>query len=94
MEAQEMFSYRIMTRNVALAGAVTFLLGSPVFAQDHGYDNHRGNREYANRNIEGTVESVVHDRNGEHVRLTSGMDLFVPNSVTGLSQGRRYGAAG
>lgn len=91
-----MFSIRILTRNMALAGAVTLLLGSSAFAQNQGYPrttDQDGNRGYANRTVEGTVASVVHDRNGDRVRLTSGMDVFVPNSITSMNQGRRFGAS-
>src|SRR5664279_375658 len=90
-----MFSTKILTRNMALAGAVTFLLGSSAFAQ---YGSNPGpdraaDRGYANRVVEGTVASVAVARNGERIRMTNGMDLFVPNSITGVNQGRRYGAA-
>ena len=87
---------RILTRNMALAGAATLLLGSSAFAQNRNYPGtygQGGNRGYANRTVEGTVASVVHDRNGDRVRLTSGMDLFVPNSITSMNQGRRFGAS-
>jgi uncharacterized protein YdeI (BOF family) len=78
---------------MALAGAVTLLLGSSVFAQNRNYPRADGNRGYANRIVEGTVASVVHDRNGERVRLTNGMDLLVPNSISSMNQGRRFGAS-
>jgi putative ubiquitin-RnfH superfamily antitoxin RatB of RatAB toxin-antitoxin module len=43
--------------------------------------------------VEGTVASVAVGRNGgEHVRLTNGMDLLVPSSITRMRQGRRYTA--
>src|SRR5664279_5867940 len=90
-----MFSTKILTRNMALAGAITFLLGSSAFAQygsNPGPDRAAG-RGYANRVVEGTVASVAVARNGERIRLTNGMDLVVPNSITGANQGRRYGAA-
>jgi len=45
---------------------------------------------YANRSIDGTVSSVVHGRNGDHVRLTNGMDVYVPNNVIPLNGGRNY----
>lgn len=91
-----MFSTKILTRNMALAGAVTLLLGSSAFAQNRSYPRtyeQGANRGYANRTVEGTVASVVHGRHGDRVRLTNGMDLLVPNSVTSMNQGRRYGAS-
>jgi hypothetical protein len=81
---------------MAFAGAVTVLLGSSVFAQSRNYPGTYGrvaNGGYASRVVEGTVASVVPARNGERVRLTNGMDLLVPNSITGANQGRRYGAS-
>jgi hypothetical protein len=91
-----MFNTKVLARNMALAGAVTFLLGSSAFAQYGSYPRTYGQvaqRGYANRVVEGTVASVEVARYGQRVRLTNGMDLVVPNSVTGESQGRRYGAA-
>ena len=90
-----MFSTKILTRNIALAGAITFLLGSSAFAQygSNPEPNRAADRGYANRVVEGTVASVAVARNGERIRLTNGMDLVVPNSITGANQGRRYGAA-
>ncbi|MEO8382126.1 MAG: hypothetical protein ABI779_20870 [Acidobacteriota bacterium] len=78
-----------------MTAALALLVGSSAFAQERSYPRTNGqtsNRQ-ANRMVEGTVASVVHARNGERVRLTNGMDLLVPNSVTGVRQGRRYGAA-
>jgi hypothetical protein len=84
-------------RNLALAGAVTLLAGASAFAQDRDRPRSTrdgGNRGYANRTVEGTVASVEHDRSGgDRVRLTNGMDLLVPKSITGVNRGRRYGAA-
>jgi hypothetical protein len=91
-----MFNTKVLARNMALAGAVTFLLGSSAFAQygtRPGTYGQVAQRGYANRVVEGTVASVVVARNGQRVRLTNGMDLVVPNSVTGENQGRRYGAS-
>jgi hypothetical protein len=81
---------------MALAGGVALLLGSSAFAQnrsDWRTTQYVANRGFANRIVEGTVASVVHARNGDHVRMTSGYDVFVPNSLTGTYQGRRFGAA-
>jgi hypothetical protein len=88
-----MFNAKIAVRNIALAGTVTFLLGSPaVMAQGRG--NTRTTAQgWANRVVEGTVRSVAPDRDGEHVRLTNGMDLLVPRSLTRMRQGRRYTAS-
>ena len=91
-----MFNTKVLARNMALAGAVTFLLGSSAFAQYGSYPRTYGQvaqRGYANRVVEGTVASVEVARYGQRVRLTNGMDLVVPNSVTGENQGRRYGAS-
>jgi hypothetical protein len=92
-----MFSTKILIRNVALAGTVTFLLAAPAFAQnDHNYSRNNdqaANRGFANRIVEGTVASVERDRNGDRVRLTNGMDLVVPNSISSMNQGRRFGAS-
>jgi hypothetical protein len=76
-----MSSTRSLIRNVSLAFAVVMMLASSAFAQR------------ANRMVEGTVSSVIHARNGDHVRLTDGMDLLVPNTITGMNAGRRYTAA-
>ncbi|MEA2237360.1 MAG: hypothetical protein QOC81_2084 [Thermoanaerobaculia bacterium] len=91
-----MLTLKTFTRNAAMAGAVTLMLGSSAFAQYGSYPRTYGQvaqRGYANRVVEGTVASVVVARNGQRVRLTNGMDLVVPNSVTGEDQGRRYGAS-
>ena len=95
-----MFSTKVLAHKVALAGAFSLLLGSSAFAQSQypgqypGTYQRAANRGYANRVVEGTVASVQHDRNGgEHVRLTNGMDLLVPATLTSNYQGRRYGAA-
>jgi hypothetical protein len=72
-------------RNLAATAAFTLLLGTPALAQ---YRN--DNTGYANRSVDGTVSSVVHGRYGDHVRLTNGMDLFVPNNVMPLNGGRNY----
>lgn len=91
-----MFNPKILARNIALAGALPLLVASSAFAQ---YGSNQGtyraaNRGYANRIVEGTVASVAAARNGgEHVRLTNGMDLVVPPSITGMYQSRRYQAA-
>jgi hypothetical protein len=88
-----MFNAKIAVRSMALAGAVTLLLGSPaVMAQGRG-NGRTAAQGYANRVVEGTVRSVAADRDGEHVRLTNGMDLLVPPSLTRMRQGRRYTAA-
>jgi hypothetical protein len=90
-----MFSTKNLIRNMALAGTMTFLLGAPVFAQNpnHNYPRSNDNRGFANRVVEGTVASVERDRNGDRVRLTSGMDVVVPNSISSMNQGRRFGAS-
>lgn len=72
-------------RNLAATAAFSLLLGAPALAQ-YRYENNG----YANRSIDGTVASVVHGRNGDHVRLTSGMDVYVPNSIIPLNGGRNY----
>jgi len=90
-----MFKTKMLARNLVMAGAATLLLGSSAFAQ-YGSSPRTGaygNRGFANRVVEGTVSSVVHERNGDRVRLTSGMDLFVPNSIYSMNQGRRFGAS-
>ena len=76
------------TRSIALAASLCLVGGSAVMAQTT-----RTSRGYANRVVEGTVASVVHERNGDRVRLTNGMDLLVPTTITGMRQGRRYGAS-
>jgi hypothetical protein len=86
-----MFSKVNLPRTIALAGALTLMLGSTASAQN--VYRQGSNRGYANRVVEGTVSQVVHARNGDHVRLTNGMDLLVPNSITGVTQGRRWGAS-
>jgi len=90
-----MFNTKILSRNVALAGAFTFLLGSSAFAQYGSYPGtyRAAERGFANRVVEGTVASVAAARYGERIRLTNGMDLVIPNSITAVNQGRRYGAA-
>jgi hypothetical protein len=91
-----MFNTKVLARNIALAGALPLLVASSAFAQ---YGSNQGtyraaNRGYANRIVEGTVASVAAARNGgEHVRLTNGMDLIVPPSITSNFQNRRYQAA-
>lgn len=90
-----MFNTKSLARNIVLAGAFPLLLASSVFAQnrDDSQTNPQGDRAYANRSVEGTVASVERARDGQRVRLTNGMDLFVPNSVTGVNEGRRYQAS-
>jgi len=85
-------SKRNVVFSIALSGALAIMTGSSALAQ---YPNQeRTANQYANRVVEGTVSSVAPDRNGgAHVRLTNGMDLFVPASITGVNQGRRYGAS-
>jgi hypothetical protein len=91
-----MLNPKNLARNVAFAGALPLLVASSAFAQnrtyqgtDQGYDH-----TYANRTVEGTVASVSLDRNGgQRVRLTSGMDVVVPNSITAMNEGRRYQAS-
>jgi hypothetical protein len=90
-----MLNTKVLLRNLALAGALPLLVASSAFAQ---YGSNPGtyraaSRGYANRIVEGTVASVAVARNGEHVRLTNGMDVVVPNSITGMYQNRRYQAA-
>ncbi|MCU1229949.1 MAG: hypothetical protein JWO97_2833 [Acidobacteria bacterium] len=87
-----MFSKAILPRSIALAGALTLMLGSTASAQNV-YRQQNSNRGFANRVVEGTVSQVIRDRNGDHVRLTNGMDLLVPNTITGVTQGRRWGAS-
>jgi hypothetical protein len=91
-----MFNTKRFARNMALAGALPFLVASSAFAQYGGNQGtyRTANRGYANRTVEGTVASVAVARNGgEHVRLTNGMDVVVPPSITGMYQNRRYQAA-
>ena len=91
-----MFNTKVLARNIALAGALPLLVASSAFAQNRSYPGtyRAANRGYANRIVEGTVASVAAARNGgEHVRLTNGMDLVVPPSITGMYQSRRYQAA-
>jgi len=91
-----MFNAKVIARNIALAGALPLLVASSAFAQYGSYPGtyRTANRGYANRTVEGTVASVSVARNGsEHVRLTSGMDVVVPPSITGMYQNRRYQAA-
>lgn len=91
-----MFNAKVLARNIALAGALPLLVASSAFAQYGSYPGtyRAANRGYANRTVEGTVASVAIARNGgEHVRLTSGMDVIVPRSITGMYQNRRYQAA-
>ena len=81
----------IFARNIALAGAVTLLLASSAFAQNgYGRGEYSADRGFANRIVEGTIASAEQTRFGEHIRMTSGMDLVVPNSVLATSQGQRY----
>jgi hypothetical protein len=91
-----MFNAKVLARNIALAGALPLLVASSAFAQYGSYPGtyRTANRGYANRTVEGTVASVAVARNGgEHVRLTSGMDVVVPPSITSMYQNRRYQAA-
>jgi hypothetical protein len=91
-----MFNAKVIARNIALAGALPLLVASSAFAQYGSYPGtyRTANRGYANRTVEGTVASVAVARNGgEHVRLTNGMDVVVPASITGMYQNRRYQAA-
>jgi hypothetical protein len=76
---------------MVFAGALPLLLASPAFAQ-YGYQGRydRVDNGYANRVVEGTVASAVQTQYGERIRLTSGMDLVIPNSVIATNQGRRY----
>jgi ribosomal protein S1 len=87
-----MFKTNVFARNIALAGAVTLLLASSAFAQSgyYGRGEYSADRDFANRVVEGTIASAEQTRFGEHIRLTSGMDLVVPNSVLATNQGRRY----
>ena len=80
------------THSIALAASLSLLVGSSAIAQPTRSERTAG-RGYANRVVEGTVASVVHERNGDRVRMTSGMDLLVPTSITGMREGRRFGAS-
>jgi hypothetical protein len=91
-----MLNAKILARTIALAGALPLLVASSAFAQYGSYPGtyRTANRGYANRTVEGTVASVAVARNGgEHVRLTNGMDVVVPPSITSNYQNRRYQAA-
>jgi hypothetical protein len=91
-----MFNTKVLARNIAIAAALPILAASSAFAQNRSYPGtyRSANRGYANRIVEGTVAAVAPARNGgEHVRLTNGMDLIVPPSITGTYQSRRYEAA-
>ena len=87
-----MFKTNVFARNIALAGAVTLLLASSAFAQsdNDGRGERSADRDFTNRVVEGTILSAEQTRFGEHIRLTSDMDLVVPNSVLATTQGRRY----
>jgi hypothetical protein len=86
-----MFSAKVLARSIALAGALPLLVASSASAQ---YGTYRtASRVYGNRTVEGTVASVAVARNGEHVRLTNGMDVVVPNSITSNFQNRSYQAS-
>jgi len=91
-----MINTKVLARNLALAGALPLLVASSAFAQYGSYPGtyRAASRGYANRTVEGTVASVAVARNGgEHVRLTNGMDVVVPPSITSMYQNRRYQAA-
>ncbi len=90
-----MFKTRVFACSTILAGAVPLLLASSALAQERDYPRSydQDNRGYANRMVDGTVASVVADRNGARVRLTTGAELWVPNWVTTMNQGRRYQAS-
>jgi hypothetical protein len=91
-----MLNPKVLARNLALAGALPLLVASSAFAQYGSYPGtyRTASRGYGNRTVEGTVASVAVARNGgEHVRLTNGMDVVVPPSITGMYQNRRYQAA-
>jgi len=89
-----MYKTKVLARNILLAGALPLLLASSALAQEYprAYDQY-ADRGYTNRTVEGTVASIVPDRWGNRIRLTNGMDLFVPNSVVITTQGRRYQTA-
>jgi len=88
----------VFARNIALAGSFTLLLASSAFAQsgyygrgdDYGRGEYSAGRGFANRVVEGTIASAEQTRFGERIRLTSGMDLVVPNDVLATNQGQRY----
>src|SRR5436305_9350484 len=91
-----MLKTKVFARTIALAGALPLLVASSAFAQYGTYPGtyRAANRGYANRVVEGTVASVAVARNGgEHVRLTNGMDVVVPPSITSNYQNRRYQAS-
>src|SRR3954453_20927198 len=91
-----MFKTKVLARTIALAGALPLLAASSAFAQYGSYPGtyRAANRGYANRTVEGTVQSVSVARNGgEHVRLPSGMDVVVPPSIPSNYQNRRYQAS-
>lgn len=88
-----MISSKKFARNFALAGALALLVGSSADAQDRNRQRRVDARQPANRYVEGTVASVVRERGGDRVRLTNGMDVVVPNAITGQERGRRFGAA-
>ena len=75
-----MLNTKVLAPHIALAGALPLLVASSAFAQYGSYPGtyRTANRGYANRTVEGTVASVAVARNGEHVRLTNGMDVVVP----------------
>lgn len=91
-----MFNTKVLARSIALAGALPLLVASSSFAQYGSYPGtyRAADRGYANRTVQGTVESVYVGRHGgEHVRLTNGMDVVVPPSITSNYQNRRYQAS-
>jgi hypothetical protein len=90
-----MFNTKVLTRTIAFAGVLPLLAASSAFAQYRSYPGtYRAAGHYANRTVEGTVAAVAPARNGgEHVRLTNGMDLIVPPSISGMYENRRYQAA-
>jgi len=90
-----MFKTRVFARSIILAGAVPLLLAASAFAQERDYPRSydQNNWGYSNRAVEGTVAFVVADRNGARVRLTTGAELWVPNWVTTMNEGRRYQAS-
>jgi hypothetical protein len=91
-----MLNTKVLVRSIAFAGALPLLVASSAFAQYGSYPGtyRAASRGYANRTVEGTVASVAVARNGgEHVRLTNGMDVVVPPSITSNYQNRRYQAS-